>query len=99
MVNEFLLYIAPPFPLLTFSVKLEATISAFPLLYTTEFVFMTLLENSAPSMNKFPSFKTIALLMELSENTPPVIFKEPELYMIDSVSKAVNVQFLSVKLP
>ena len=99
MVNEFLLYIAPPFPLLMFSVKLEATISAFPLLYTTEFVFMTLLENSAPSMNNSPSFKTIALLMELSENTPSVIFKEPELYMIVSVSKPVKEQFLSVKLP
>ena len=37
--------------------------------------------------------------MELSENTPSVIFKEPELYMIVSVSKPVKEQFLSVKLP
>ena len=99
MVNDSLLYIAPPFPLLMFSVKLEETISASPLLYTTEFAVTTLYENSAPLMNNFPLFKTIALLMELSENTPSVIFNDPELYMIVSVSKLLNVQFLSVKLP
>ena len=82
-----------------FSVKLDDITSAFPLLYITELALMILPVNTVESTDNSPSFKTIALLIELSENSLPIMFKKPALYMIASVSKSVNIQFLNVKLP
>ena len=79
--------------------KLEETISATPLLYTAEFILTILYENSTVSTNKFASFKTIALLTELSENVLFNIFNKPELYIMAPVSKLSNVQFLIIKVP
>ena len=82
-----------------FSVKLDEVMSAIPLLNITELVLMILLANTVESTDNFPSFKTIALLIVLSENSLFNMFNIPALYMIASVSKSVNIQFLNVKLP
>ena len=82
-----------------FSVKLEEVMSAIPLLNITELALMILLANTVESTNNSPSFKTIALLTELSENSLFNMFNKPVLYIIASVSKSVNIQFLNIKLP
>ena len=99
MVNELVLYIAPPFPKLMFSLKVDEVMSAIPLLSIIELVLMTLPVNSLESMDSFPSFKTIALLRVLSENSLFIMFRVPVLYMIASVSKSLNMQSLNVKVP
>ena len=98
-INEAELYIAPPFPPLELSVKLDEIISAVPLLYTAEFLLMTLLENSTLLITKSFSFQTRALSTKLSENVLFNIFIKPELYMISLVSKPSNVQLLIIKVP
>ena len=82
-----------------FSVKLVEITSAFPLLNITELALMIFPANTVESTDNSPSFKTIALLITLSENSQPDMFKKPALYMIASVSKSVNIQFLNVKVP
>ena len=82
-----------------FSVKLEEVMSAIPLLYITELALMILLANTVESTDNPPSFKTIALLIVLSENSLFNMFNIPVLYIIASVSKSVNIQFLNIKLP
>ena len=79
--------------------KLEETIFALSLVYTTEFLLTILLENSTVSITKSLSFITIALSMKLSENMLFNIFNSPLLYMIASVSKLSNEQLIIAKLP